>query len=167
MRTIGRKSLLWMTCGVMLTASGCGESPAPSTPALRLVERGLRREFNTRFIAVSERSPDTLLVAVGAGRLVRGVRGGFQVPSEQRAMIARRAIELLAPNPADRPAYLKWVVVEISDARRLGPIVFGRGAERSTHAVSSLFTATSDTVGAIGGTTLGGSLRPATTDSVR
>lgn len=162
MHTIGRKTLLWVTALLLLTAPACGESPAPSTPALRLVETGLRREFNTRFIAVSERAPDTLLVAVRAGRLVRGARGGLNVPISEQAIMARRALELLSPNPAHRPAHLRRVVVEISDSRRVGPLVFGRGAERSVHAVDSLFATRADSV-----RTIGVSLQPAASDSVR
>ena len=167
MRTTGRNSLKCIAILMVLTAAACGESPPPSTPALRLVQTGLRREFNTRFITVSERPPDTLLIAARAGRLVRGASGGLNVSSRERVLMARRALALLAPNPADRPAHLKWIVVEISDTRRFGPLVFGRGAERSIIQVNSLFPTRGDSSNANIGE-LGGSLRSVvSSDSAR
>ena len=169
MRTMGRKSLMWMmACLLLLTAAACSESPAPSTPALRLVERGLRREFNTRYITVTAPTPDTVLVAVRGGRLMRGVRGpNADVRAEERATIARRALELLAPNPADTPSGLRSIVVEIDDSKRFGPLVFGRRSDRSRHDVRSLLATRADSAATIGGP-LGGSLQPAIAgDSVR
>jgi hypothetical protein len=147
---------------LLLTTVACGESPLPPTPAQRHVERELRREFNTRFISVSERLPDTLLVAIRGGRLVRGGSGQVLVSATQHALIARRALELLAPDPANRPAELRWIVVDISNSRRFGPIVLGTGGNRSVHEVASLLIRPATDSAQDRGTVLQGSLTPAT-----
>jgi hypothetical protein len=151
---------------LLLTTAACGESPPLATPAQRHVERELRREFNTRFITVSERSPDTLLVAIRGGRLVRGASGQVLVSATEHALIARRALDLLAPDPANRPANLKWIVVDIPNSRRFGPIVLGKGSDRTVHDVSALAAPKDSSRTA--STVLEGSLRPVTpADSVR
>ena len=166
MRTFERNFLTTLSGCVVLTAVACFQSPSPSTPSERLVQRELRRELNTRFIDVLELSPDSLLVAIRGGRLISEGRGRQTISAEQRTMIARRALELLAPNPTDRPPGLRWIVVEVADIKRFGPIVAGRGRDRTVHEIATLTRDRPDSL--MTGNTLGGSLRPATVgDSVR
>ena len=113
---------------------GCDRPPRADSPALRHVEAQLQSELRTRWVRVGVRSRDTLVVALTAGRFI----SEGAVPREpQRRMIARRAIHLLSPDPAQLGP-IRHVTMQVSSARGLGPLRFGGTTWRSTFLVDSL-----------------------------
>ena len=127
----------WLVVMCVLGVS-CTTSDSSQSGSVRLVQRELRREFNTRYLTVSEIKPDTLLVELRGGRLMRGVSGKLTVSDSERATLARRAVELLAPGATPETVGVSTVVVDIAESRRLGPIVWSGDESRSVHRVASL-----------------------------
>lgn len=137
MRTVSRVPITTLIILCCITGTSCAEPRGEQSPAARLVQRELRREFSTRFLNVSERAPDSLFIALSGGRLTRGA-GVPTVSADDRATLARRAVELLSPGTVMHQGGVRIVVVDVSQGRRLGPLVFGGRRARSVHDVAAL-----------------------------
>ena len=138
MRFLGKRAGHVALLGALIIGASCAKDDPAQSPSVRLVQRELRREFNTRYLTVSESAPDTLVVSLRGGRLMRGATGGLTVSPAERATLARRAVELLAPGAAAETVGVRTVVVDIADSRRLGPLVWSGASQRSVHQVASL-----------------------------
>ena len=130
---------VWMA--LLVTTAACAKAKREQSPAARLVQRELREEFNTRYLDVSEKSPDTLHIELTGGRLAEGGSGKLGLSPHDRMTLARRAIELLAPPARRGSSGIRTVVVDVTSTRRFGPILFGSKYERTTHDVLALFAA--------------------------
>jgi hypothetical protein len=163
MRLRGKRFGRAMLVGAAVFSLSCAHEDPSQSASVRLVQRELRREFNTRYLSVSEVAPDTLVVELRAGRLMRGVSGRLTVTPAERATLARRAVELLAPGAAPETVGISAVVVDIAESRRLGPLVWKGASSRSVHEVATLMRVAPDTSKAAGLV----ELRSAPVDSVR
>ena len=111
-----------VAAAIVVCLLACGR-PAiePSDPAVRLVQTIMQGELRQRWLRVDRPKPDTLRLTFQD----EGLRKASieQLDSYAR-VVAARALNLLAPPPADLPEGLRVVSVRMERSHRLGPLVW-------------------------------------------